>query len=147
MNKIVRLTSSSLALLVMLFGSSQAQDATFDLEADNPAVEAELDETEAELQEFFKDEPVVENEVVLDPDADTRTEAALLDRASREATEFNDIDDDDLSELEDPRALGEAPRLEKPGQTEKDFAVICPLGTDAQPDGTCLAGPDYEFED
>lgn len=147
MTKLIRLTSSSLALLVMLFTSAHGQDATYDVEADDPVVEFKLDRKEAELEEFFDDEPDIDDDVILTPDADPRTEAALLERANREATEFNDIDDDDLSELEDPRALGEAPRLEKPGQAEKDFAVICPLGTDAQPDGTCLAGPDYEFED
>lgn len=147
MNKLVRLTSSSLALLVLLFGPAHGQDATYDVEADDPAVEFKLDRKEAELEEFFEDQAEIEDEVILTPDADTRTEAALLDRASREATEFNDIDDDDLLELEERRALGEAPRLEKPGQAEKDFAVLCPLGTEAQPDGTCLAGPDYEFED
>jgi len=145
------LPASSLAvLLALIFGSANAQDTTFDVEADDPAVEAVLDAKEERLEDFFEEREIAN---IKQPDYEPvptmtiREEAALLDRADREATEYNDIDDDDLAELDDKRATGAEPRLEKPGQIEADFPITCPLGTDAQADGTCLAGPDYRFED
>lgn len=145
------LSGSSLAVLfALIFGSANAQDTTFDVQTDDPVLEAVLDAKEAELEDFFEEREI---KTIDQPDYEPvptmtiREEAALLDRADREATEFNDIDDDDLAELEDSRAAGAEPRHEKPGQIEADFTITCPLGTDAQADGTCLAGPDYRFED
>lgn len=145
------LPASSLALLLaLIFGSANAQDATFDVEADDPAVEAVLDAKEAELEDFFEEREIA---TIDQPDYEpvptmtTREESVLLDRANQEATEFNDIDADDLALMDANRAAGAQPRLDKPGQVETDFPITCPLGTDAQDDGTCLAGPDYRFED
>ncbi|MGB6231338.1 MAG: hypothetical protein WBF53_14570 [Litorimonas sp.] len=125
-----------------------AQDATFDVEAADPAVEAELTETESELREFFEEREAATIAPTYNaaPSLSTQDASNLLDRADQEATEFNDIDDDDLAELDRARALGLEPRLEKPGQVEKDFPVACPLGTEAVADGSCLAGADFRFE-
>ena len=45
------------------------------------------------------------------------------------------------------RATGAQPRLDTLGQIGADVPITCLIGTDAQDDGTCLAGPDYRFED
>ena len=147
------MTRHILALLLLTAAPAHAQitvepDPTFDVEASDPAVEAELTETEEELSEFFEDEPDFAPEVRYTPDADARTEAALLERAEREMGEFDDIDDDDLAELGTRRTEDGLPRLEKPGQVEKDFAVLdCPAGTVAAVDGSsCVAGPDFRFD-
>ena len=141
------LPASSLALLLaLIFGSAQAQDSTFDVEAADPAVEAELTETEAELREFFEDEPDFSQDFVVTPEATIREEAALLERAEQEMGEFDDIDDDDLAELTDARRGSGQPRLEKPGQLEKDAPILdCPAGTTAGVD-SCVAGPDFVFD-
>ncbi len=135
MTHLARASTSSLALIFALFGSAQAQvpfesDPTYDIEAADPAVEAALTAKERELAEFFTDTPIIDRTAYEPvPELDAREEAALLERANAEAEEFNDIDDDDLAELEQRRALGQAPRLEKPGQVEKDLPIVCPLGT------------------
>ena len=151
MLKLTRLSASSLALLIALIaGSAHGQDATYDIETDNPVVAAELDEMEEEMDEFFdeqKDMSISPDGYVPNPDLDTREEDALLDRANNEMTEFNDIDDDDLAETDNDSVTDADPRLEKPGQIEADFPITCPLGTEAQADGTCMAGPDWTFED
>ncbi|MGB3455936.1 MAG: hypothetical protein WBG08_11690 [Litorimonas sp.] len=143
MLKLSRLSASSLALLFALFGSAHGQvpvesDPTYDVEAADPAVEAALTAKERELAEFFDDTPVIDRDRYEPvPELNAREEAALLERAEQEAEEFNDIDDDDLAQLDRPRALGQAPRLEKPGQVEKDLPVACPLGTEELA-GTCV---------
>ncbi len=137
MLKLTRLTSSSLALILALFaGSAHGQivepDPTFDVQTDNAAVMEELEETEEELRDFFEDQDetaIRPDRYTPAPDLTAREESALLKRANREATEFNDIDDDDLAELDRKRTMGVAPRLEKPGQVEKDVPITCPLGT------------------
>ena len=146
------MTRHALALLLLCAAPAYAQvtiepDPTFDVEAADPAVEAELTETEEELSEFFEDEPNFRPDVTRTPDADARTEAALLERAEREMQEFDDIDADDLAELGTRRTEDGLPRLEKPGQLEKDFALDCPAGTtEAVDGGSCVAGPDFVFE-
>ncbi|MGJ8561055.1 MAG: hypothetical protein ACSHX3_12535 [Litorimonas sp.] len=151
MIKLARLSASSLALMIaLLAGSANGQDNSFDVEATDPAVEAVLEAKELALDEFFDDASsslIVPEAYTPDADLNARQESALLDRAEREMTEFNDIDDDDLAELDRKVATDANPRLEKPGQVETDFAAICPLGTETQADGTCLAGPDWRFED
>ncbi|GLQ22052.1 hypothetical protein ACFFUB_08330 [Algimonas porphyrae] len=151
MLKLTRLSASSLALLIALFtGSANGQDVTFDVDAKNPAVEAELTKTEEEMADFFEDAEAAEiapAEFSPAPELSLRDEAELLDRADQEASEFNDIDADDLAAIDRKRPTDAEPRLEKPGQVEKDFPLTCPLGTEAQTDGTCLAGPDYRIED
>lgn len=141
------LPGSSLALLLaLIFGSANAQDATFDVETDNPAVAAELADKEEAMEDFFEEQDEADislNDYEPTPDLNAREESALLERANQEATEFNDIDDDDLAEL----GREDTVRLEKPGQVEKDFPLTCPLGTEAVADGTCLAGPDWRWED
>ena len=145
------LPASSLGLLLaLIFGSAQAQvtesDSTFDIEAANPAVEAELTETEEELRDFFEDEPDFRPQVRYTPDADARTEKMLLERAEQEMGEFNDIEEDDLAELTYARRGTGQPRLEKPGQVEKDAPILdCPAGTVAGVD-SCVAGPDFVFD-
>ena len=137
----------ALPLALLLFAAPAfAQDATFDVEAADPAIEAELTETEEELAEFFEDEPDFRPEIRYTPDADARTEAVLLERAEREMGEFNDIDADDDAEVTRLRSDGALPRLEKPGQLEKDFAIDCPAGTREAVDGSCVAGPDFRFD-
>lgn len=151
MKHLARISGSSLALLLtLMFGSAQGQDATYDVTAKDPAVAAELEAKEEELDAFF--EAAEQRDITresYDPETnlDAREESALLKRANREATEFNDIDADDLAELDRDVRTDAEPRLEKPGQLEKDIPLTCPLGSEAQDDGTCLAGPDWTFED
>ena len=147
------MTRHILALLLLTAAPAHAQitvepDPTFDVDAADPAVEAELTETEAELSAFFEDTPDFTPDVRVTPDADARTEAALLERAEREMGEFDDIDSDDLAELGTRRTESGLPRLEKPGQVEKDIPLLdCPSGTMAAVDGSsCVAGPDFRFD-
>ena len=141
-----------LALAALLAVPAFAQvtvesDPTFDVTAKDPAVEAELTEKERELADFFdEDDPDVDPTVTYTPDADARAEKLLLERSEREFGEFDDIDDDDLAELSDARTEQGQPRLEKPGQLEKDFALDCPASTTEGVDGSCVAGPDFRFD-
>ena len=145
------MTRHILALLLLTAAPAHAQitiepDPTFDVEASDPAVEAELTETEEALSEFFEDEPDFRPDIRFTPDADARTEAALLERAEREMGEFDDIDDDDLAEMGPGRTEDGLPRLEKPGQVEKDVPLLdCPAGTTAGVD-SCVAGADFVFD-
>ena len=132
--------------VLLLAAPAYAQDSTFDVQAADPAVEAELTEKEERLEEFFEDEPDYRPEVRYTPDADARTERELLERAEQEMGEFNDIDADDDAEVTRLRSDGALPRLEKPGQLEKDFAIDCPAGTREAVDGSCVAGPDFRFD-
>ena len=151
MLKFTKLSASSLALIIGFYaGSTHAQDATYDVDADKPAVAEQLDEREEDMSEFFdaqKDTVVAPQDYTPSPDLNAREEDALLDRAESEMTEFNDIDGDDLAELDREPDTDAEPRLEKPSQIEADLSANCPLGTDTQPDGTCLAGPDWRIEE
>ena len=133
---------AALLLCTLLSGPALAQDSTFDVEADDPAVEAELTEKERELADFFAERERTRTTARYTPEATALEEKRLLRRSEQEFGEFNDIDDDDLAQLDTLRAdapLGSR-RVEKPGLLEKDFAIDCPAGTVAGLDGqSCVA--------
>lgn len=141
-------STALLALTLCLGAPAFAQDADFDVEASNPDVAETLEQKEDELDTFFEQSEADEvdpDAATIEADIDIRAERELLERANREATEFNDIDDDDLAEFSEPTDA--TPRVDKPAFPEKDLPLDCPVGTTPGTDGTCLAGPDWEFED